>query len=213
MTAAVEAAYFLADRSQRDLAIGGDLLARLEQVGPPFDHASFLEPLNKLLLVITNVESETYLFSRVHPELLVRTTAEDFSRQAQQLRTRLMQSRRAYAALMELDESLLDPLARRAVMLTRQDMRRAGVELSDVQRDRVARLRSELAGLEQTFARNIRDDVRRIELSGPEELDGLPPDYVAAHLPPSDAAICISTESPDYLPFCVTRPARAPGRC
>ena len=182
-------------------AAGEDLLTQLERVQPPFNQATVLEPLNRLLRAITNVESEAYLLSRVQPNPDLRRNAEDQVRQALQLRTRLMQSRRLYVALMGLDETSLDPLARRALALTRQDMRRAGVELSDAQRERVAGLRSEVIELEQAFARNIREDTRHIELTGPEELKGLPSDYVGRHPPSADGVIRVSTEPPDYEPF------------
>jgi thimet oligopeptidase len=153
------------------------------------------------LLAVTNLESENHLLSRVHPNPELRRSAEDQVGRAQQLRTRLTQNHQVYAALMRLDETSLDPLARRALALTRQDMRRVGVEVSHAQREQVATLRSQILGLEQAFARNIRDDTRRIELSGLEQLEGLPPDYVAAHPPDADGMIRISTELPDYEPF------------
>jgi thimet oligopeptidase len=184
-----------------NLTAGQDLLARLEAVQPPFDQATLLEPLNRLLLAIANVESEAYLFSCVQPNSERRRAAEDEVRKAQQLRTRLMQNRRLYWALLAVDETSLDPLTRRALALTRQDMRRAGAELSDAQRKRVAGLRSEIIDLEQAFSRNILEDVRHIELSGPEELEGLPSDYLVGHPPDADGIIRIGTVPPDYEPF------------
>jgi thimet oligopeptidase len=184
-----------------NLTAGQDLLTRLEEVQPPFDQATLLEPLNRLLLLIANSESEAYLFSRVQPNPERRKAAEDEVRQAQQLRTRLMQNRLLYGSLLAIDETALDPLARRALALTRQDMRRAGAKLSDAQRERVAGLRSEIIDLEQAFSRNIREDVRRIELRGPEELEGLPADYLAGHPPDPDGIVRICTEPPDYEPF------------
>jgi hypothetical protein len=74
------------------LPTGDDLLAQLEQIRPPFDQTTVLEPLNRLLLVVTNLESENYLLSRVHPNQEVRRRAEDEVRRAQQLRTRMTPS-------------------------------------------------------------------------------------------------------------------------
>lgn len=153
------------------------------------------------MLELDNVVGEASLFSQVHPDAAVRRTAEEFLREADQPRTGLLHSRRIYAALGALDQSSVHPVAWRAAMLTRQDMRRAGVELSDAQRRRARRLRHDLVELEQEFARNIRDDVHHIQLTGPEELDGLPSDYVAAHPPGQDGQIHITTTYPDYYPF------------
>ena len=138
------------------LASSKELLAQLERIGPPFDQTTLLQPLNRLLLELENVVGEADLLSQVHPDTTVRRTAEEFLRQADQVRTDLMHSRRVYAALGALDESSLHPLAWRAATLTRQDMRRAGVELGDPQQRRARRLRGDLVQLEQQFARNIR---------------------------------------------------------
>src|SRR5438105_4172692 len=147
-----------------------ELLGQLERIAPPFDETTVLQPLNKLLLELENVVGEANLFSQVHPDAAVRTTAEELLRETDQLRTRLMQSRPVYAALGALDQSPVHPVAWRAATLIRQDMQRAGVELSDSQRRRARGLRRDLVELEQEFACNIRDDVRHVQLTGREEL-------------------------------------------
>ncbi len=106
-----------------------------------------------------------------------------------------------YEALRGVDLEGLDSVARRMVTLMRQDMKRAGIELSLKDQDRVRALRAELILTGQEFSRNIRDDVRHIVLTGPEELEGLPGDFVHAHPPGADGKIRISTEYPDYIPF------------
>ena len=189
------------EHNRSRLASSKELLGQLERVGPPFDERTLLQPLNRLLLELENVAGEADLLSQVHPDSAVRRTAEQLLRQADQVRTRLIHSRRIYAALGALDESSLHPLAWRAATLIRQDMRRAGVELSDRQQRRARRLRGDLVQLEQQFAGNIRADIRHIRLIGPEELDGLPTDYVAAHPPGRDGHIYIATTYPDYYPF------------
>jgi thimet oligopeptidase len=54
--------------------------------------------------------------------------------------------------------------------------------------------------VEQEFARNIRDDVQQVALD-PAQLEGMPPDFVAAH--PADAAgkVHVTTNYPDLIPF------------
>ena len=56
-------------------------------------------------------------------------------------------------------------------------------------------LNEELVRIGQEFQRNIRDDVRSIDVA-PDELAGLPDDYVQAH-----ASGRITTDYPDYIPF------------
>jgi thimet oligopeptidase len=52
----------------------------------------------------------------------------------------------------------------------------------------------------QEYSKNIRDGVRVIALR-PEQLAGLPQDYVEAHPVDDDGLVRLTTEYPDYLPF------------
>ena len=201
MTDRSPAAAELANIGRTYLEQAENLLSQLERLDPPFGVRTVLEPVNELLLLLSNADGEGNLLSQVHPEPQVRDTAEDLVRKVDQVRTRFLQSKRIYTALGNLDQAALDPLARRATSLTRQDMRRAGVELADSQREHVRTLRDQLVDIEQAFSRNIRGDVRHIQLGGPDELNGLPPDYVASHPPRQDGTIRITTKYPDYYPF------------
>jgi thimet oligopeptidase len=61
-------------------------------------------------------------------------------------------------------------------------------------------LAERLTVLDQQFSRAIRDDVRSVRLR-PEQLDGLPDDYRAAHQPGPDGLVTLTTDYPDYVPF------------
>jgi len=76
-----------------------------------------------------------------------------------------------------------------------RDFRRAGVDKDPQTRARARALNEELVRIGQEFQRNIRDDVRSIQVSA-AELEGLPADYVRAH-----ASGVVTTDSPDYVPF------------
>jgi thimet oligopeptidase len=187
-------------RNQFSLHVSEALLSELQGFKAQLGPNTLLDRLNTLLLELENVRGDANLFSQVHPDLNARRTAEQFLRQADSLQARLMHSIRIYEALEALDESSVRPLAWRFASVLRQDMRRAGVTLGEEQQRTARRLRDDLLALEQEFARNIRDDVRQIEL-GPEDLEGLPSDYLAAHPLGPDGVVHISTRYPDYYPF------------
>lgn len=190
-------------RSARRIASAEEKLAEIESAEPPYGRSNVLDPLDVLLVELSNVTTECELLSEVHPDSAVRESAEGYIRQASEFRTRLMQHRPLYDALgafeAPLGKSTLDGLSRRVVSLIRRDMKRVGVELDDAERERVVALRKELVEIEQEFSRNIRDDVRSVEVE-PLALEGLPADFVAGH-PPEDGKVRISTDYPDYLPF------------
>ncbi len=175
-------------------------LERIHDAAGDATRASVLDPLNELSIGLANAASESGLLAEVHPDGAVRESAESVVRDIAQLRTKLDQDRELYDGLGAIDPATLDPVARRVVELERRDMRRAGVEIADADRDGVRRLRDELVVIEQEFARNIRDDVGEVALPR-EALAGLPEDYVAAHPPGQDGTVRITTNYPDYIPF------------
>ena len=81
-----------------------------------------------------------------------------------------------------------------------RDFRRAGVDRDEGVRARVKALRDELVRIGQEFGRNIKDDVRRLELD-PGELEGLPEDWRRAHAPGESGRVVVTTDNTDYVPF------------
>ena len=201
MTTVMPAVDELVVRNRDRLDRAAQIQEALESLPPPYTRETVLEPLNDLMLELANVGSESSLLAEVHPELGVREAAERAAQDAEKFGTNLAQSRPIYEALGGIDPTTLDPAALRALTLTRQDMKRSGVELDDATRERVRTLREELVLIEQEFARNYRDDVRSIELEDASELAGLPPDYVQSHQPDPDDKIRITTNYPDLIPF------------
>ncbi len=201
MSAMAPVAADLVARNRARLERAAAIQRRLEETRPPFAKESVLAPLNDLLLEAANVEGEAGLLAEVHPELAVRHAAEEMGQEAEKFRTQLAQSRAIFDALGSIDGKTVDPVALRALTLTRQDMKRSGVELDEATRERVRRLREELVLVEQEFARNYRDEVRAIELTDAAELAGLPPDYLQAHPPDESGKIRITTNYPDLIPF------------
>ncbi len=191
----------LAESGRRAFEEFDALLQAIEGVTVPFTAGHVLELLNEIHIVLANLESQCTLLREVHPEPAMREAAEAQLRAMVPHQTRLLQHRHLYDLLTGIEAASLDPVARRFVSMVRRDMRRAGVDLEGPQRDRVRALREDLEQLGQAFARNIRDDVRSIELMGTGGLDGLPADYVRAHPPGPDGKIRITTEAPDQIPF------------
>ena len=191
----------LVARNRARLERAAEIQRRLERAQPPFNKDTVLEPLNELMLELANIGSESSLLSEVHPELGVREAAERLAQDAEKFGTNLAQSRPIYDALGAINARDLDPTALRALTLTRQDMKRSGVELDEATRERVRAIREELVLIEQEFARNYRNDVGAIELTDVSELAGLPADYVQAHQPGPDGKIRVTTNYPDLIPF------------
>jgi thimet oligopeptidase len=130
----------------------------------------------------------------------MRDAAEVCEQEVDALSTELSLDRGLHDALAALDVSGEDAATRHLVAKSLRDFRRAGVDRDETTRARVRALREELVRIGQEFGRNIKDDVRRLELD-PLELDGLPDDWRRAHPPGPDGKATVTTDNVDYVPF------------
>ncbi|MCZ6793256.1 MAG: Zn-dependent oligopeptidase [Planctomycetota bacterium] len=160
-----------------------------------------LRPLNRLFIQLGDARRGIGLLRSVHPSPEMRRAAERCEQQIARFFTDLGLNRRLYEVVKACDPSSLDAIGRRMHEHLLRDFHRSGVDRNELTRAEVQRLRSELVELGQEFARNILSDVRSIRLDDVSELDGLPPDYVAAHSPDDEGKISITTDYPDYNPF------------
>ena len=85
-----------------------------------------------------------------------------------------------FAVLSALDPADLDDETGRLLRLTLRDFRRAGVDRDEQTRARLIEISDRQTLLGQEFSRNIRDDVPTVRLR-PEQLAGLPQDFIDAH--------------------------------
>jgi thimet oligopeptidase len=155
---------------------------------------------NDVNIALGNAFAVSSLLSQVHPEESVRSAAEKGEQEAHRLLTELGLDRDLYDVLAGVDPDTLDENARRVLRLSLRDFRRAGVDQDESVRDRIRELSERETEVAQEFSKNIRDDVRSVRLD-PDQLDGLPADYVQAHPPGPDGAVEITTDYPDYIPF------------
>jgi thimet oligopeptidase len=76
---------------------------------------------------------------------------------------------------------------------------RAGIALDDAGRAKAQALTDEVSTLATQFEANIPKGQRTITAT-PEELDGLPQDFIDAHKPGPDGKIVLKTDYTDYIP-------------
>ena len=187
----------LTERSRRALAEAEGHIARIERAAGS-DRASVLEPFNEAWLLATTVALEAGLMKEVHPDKAVRSAAENIGLEVSRFHTRMGHSRPLYDALARVQPA--DAGERRLIEVVRRDMKLAGVELDEKGRTRVLAMREKLTKLGQDFQRNHRDDVKVVELR-PEQLAGMPPDYLQDHPAGSNGRVRVTTDYPDYIPF------------
>jgi thimet oligopeptidase len=190
----------LLERNRARLARAEAHLSRVRDTERPFTETNVLRPFNEIGIEVSSAASECGLMAEVHPDPEVRAAADTIIQELSAFSTRLGQDRPLYEALGGLGPSMLEPVARRVVELARRDMRRTGIELSAPDQERVRDVRAELVKVEQEFAKNIRDNVQEVALD-PGQLDGMPPDYIAAHPADANGKVHLTTNYPDLIPF------------
>ncbi len=176
-------------------------LATLEKIEGEKTLTTVLLPLNDLWIGIDKGMNKAGLLRNVHPDASVREIADRCEQDFTKLVTALGLSRPLFDAVLALDVSGEDEVTRRYVKHLLRDFRRFGVDKDEATREKVSALKAELVTIGQAFGKNIREDVRSIELDSADRLAGLPQDYIDAHPPGEDGKIKITTDYPDYIPF------------
>jgi thimet oligopeptidase len=159
-----------------------------------------LVPYDGLMRELDRAASEAGLIQKVHPDSALRQAAERSDQRVSAFATELSLDRQVFDAIVAVDLTDADAATRHYVSRIVRDFRLAGVDQDAATRARIKALRDELVLIGQEFDRNIRDDVRTIEVASAAELDGLPADFIAAHPAGSDGRIQLTTAYPDVFP-------------
>jgi len=163
----------------------------IENTLAPYDHA--VERMNSAAYL-------SGLIEQVHPDVAFRDRATEMVRKASAAQTALSLNHDVYQALSSVDVSKADPATRYYVERQLLEFRLAGVDKDSATRDKLKKLNDELTQELVAFDRNISDDQKKVEVTDPKQLEGLPQDYIDRHKPGPDGKIYITTNYPDILP-------------
>ncbi len=206
-------AAWLTSRTTDQLQRARDLVAAIKEERPR-RAADLLDRWDQVTLALGNAFAASSLIQQVHPDEAIRDQAERAQMEAARLQTDLSLDREVYD-LMVVDDaeekvSGLDDEGERVRNLSLRDFRRAGVDQEPEVRDRIRALNERLTELGQTFERNIRDDHTTVRVR-PEQLDGLPQDWIDDHPVADDGLVELTLDYPDVFPmlqFATDRDAR-----
>ncbi|MCI4365930.1 MAG: Zn-dependent oligopeptidase [Thermoplasmata archaeon] len=161
---------------------------------------NFLEPLDRILLRVRDIASHGHFTFAVHSDEGCRTAGREASEAAERFFNGFRVNDDAYRALGSLVLEGADEPTRFCVAKMLREMRRSGVEKDAASRARLLELNNEIDRVANQYAENIAKLERTIEVSGTNDLAGLPPDFLATHLPGADGTIRITTRYPDFHP-------------
>jgi thimet oligopeptidase len=177
------------------------ILEELEDYQGPTAVDGVLRPYNLLLVKVFDGVQHASVMQRVHPDRALRQAASDCERRYLDLRIRTRLSRPLYELINRVDVSSADPKTQRFVELTLRDFRLAGVHQDEAIRARIRQLENDISALQQTFRKNITEDVRFITVTSREALAGLPDDWIEQLSLRPDGTFRVTTDYPHYRPF------------
>src|SRR5207253_9112200 len=143
--------------------------------------------------------SQSSLMESVNPDSALRDAAEKTTQAIAAYGTELSLDRRVYDALSSIDLSKADAETKFYVGRELRDMRLSGVDKDDATRAKLKTLNDQIVKEGQEFDRNIRENVRTIQVK-PAELTGMPQDYIDGHKPDASGMVTIDINYPDYIP-------------
>ena len=176
------------------------LLDRLTAATERRTVANTLVPYDQLMRELDRAASEASLIRNVHPDSTLRQAAERSDQRVSAFATDVSLDRQVFDAISAIELKDVDPITRHYLSRVLRDFRLAGVDQDSTTRGRIKALRDELVMIGQEFDRNVRDDVRKIDVASATELEGLPADFIAAHPPGPDGRIQLTTDYPDVFP-------------
>lgn len=179
------------------LAVADTIKRALENERGPATIANSLARYDRLTALIDEGTGETYLVAQANPNKAIRTAGEACVQRLSEFGTMVSLSQKIYARLAAIPITGLD--AETAWVLKRQllQYRLAGVDRDAATRAKVTALQKQITATGLVFDANIRDAQPETILT-PNDLAGMPADFLAAHPTGSDGKIHISGESDTF---------------
>jgi thimet oligopeptidase len=147
--------------------------------------------------------AQTGILNSVAADKAVRDQAQMEAQRVAMAGSALSLNRAVYDALVAISLDRASPATKHYMERTLLGYRLSGVDKDEATRDRLHALHDKATQLSLEFSRNIQEGGKTIE-AAPEELDGLPADYIARH--PAQKVengverVTLTTDPPDMMP-------------
>ena len=135
----------------------------------------------------------------VHPDADVRDAANKCSEEQSDFFSQIGLSRPYYDRIAAIGTSSLNGVERYMVEESLAGFKRSGVDKDEATRGQIRDLQNEITAIGNEFDKNIREDVRSVQVEA-SELEGLPQDYIDAHPADDSGLVTITTDYPDLYP-------------
>ena len=167
--------------TEAHLAASRQCVAELLAVTEARTVENTLRPFDRAGWHLRMAGSQSHVMFMVHPAAEVRDAAQELSQVVSAESVALGLHREVYEALRLVDVSGEDERTRYYLDRILLGYRISGVDRDEATRERIRSLSDEMTELSMRFSRTVQDDVREVVVENPNELLGLPEDYLAKH--------------------------------
>ena len=197
---------------EHHLAASRSCIAELLAITGPRSLDNTLVPYDRACWHLRMAGSQSGVMFMVHPLADVRDAAQQLSQVIGAESVALSLNRDVYQALVALNASVKDADSATLYYLdcALLGYRLSGVDKDEPTRNRIRSLADTMTQLSMTFSRAVQDDVRKVPVDNPDDLLGLPDDYLTRHgVHPdyantqhlvADAPVVLTTDPPEMAP-------------
>ncbi len=191
----------IATRCKTVLDRARDMAEALEDAptksSPQSDKALFRD-WNDLQIALEDLQGPVGLLNHVSPDPVVRKQAEPCQIKITQFATELFQNEKLYRRFKSAKPAdAVEKKLRQDILDSFDD---TGVSLPPEKQKRMKKILTRLTALKQNFARNIRDNNQTLTFT-PEEMAGLPADFVKKAKRDAKGHYLLGFDYTDYMPF------------
>lgn len=173
---------------------------RLVAVTGPRTAANTLRPFDDAYNHGAIAEGLAGIAINLHPDSVVRAEGERADQRVSRLHSDLTNDPRIASAFAALDTTGLTAEERLFASRILRDLRRAGADRDDATRQQVRTHFETLDRLGTAFGRNLAEDTTTV-LAEPDELEGMPPDWIAAHDVDAQGRVVLTARYGDFVPI------------
>jgi thimet oligopeptidase len=160
-----------------------------------------LRPYDRAIEELNLAGAQAGVLNSVASEKAVRDQAQMEAQKVAMAGSALSLNRAVYDALAAIDIEAAQPTeaTRHYLSRTLLQYRLAGVDKDQQTREQLQALHEKATRLALEFSRNIQEGMKTVE-AAPEELEGLPADYIARHPAAENGKVTLTTDPPDMQP-------------
>lgn len=189
-----------------------EILARLTDPAAERTWETTLAPLDDISALLAECFGRTAFMAFVHPDEATRTAGREAEERLSKWSVALAFRPDVYAAIKAFGETpaatALTGERARFLAFTLRDLRKAGHELNEADRNRLEEWTNRLVELGIAFERNIAECRDRLIVRR-EDLEGLPDSYIVSLEPaPDGEGLAITMAYPHVVPFLESSPRR-----